>query len=104
MSQGPNRPPFQQARTYPEICGPYHDRQDDRNPPRTPRIPTVSLPEEVQDASKNFPCSYSESNPGLGGGLMVKLGGDPETTVTTVTSVGYLDAIFPELFAVEVEY
>jgi len=35
---------------------------------------------------------------------MVKLGGDPETTVTTVTSVGYLDAIFPELFAVEVEY
>ena len=96
MSQGPNGPPREDARTYPETCGPYKDDEmevcpDDLNLPRAPQIPTVALPEE--DDGEDFSCSGSKSN--LEGGSTSTLDGDPEAKL-----LGRLDDILPELLAI----
>ncbi|KAN0109743.1 hypothetical protein V8E52_008990 [Russula decolorans] len=92
-SQEPNGPPREDARTYPETCGPYKDDGLEASPvniklPPAPQIPTVALPEE-EDGS----CSGSGSN--LEGGLTGTSDGDPEAKL-----LGCLDDILPELLAI----
>ena|SRR6266566_9223741 len=97
MPQGLNRPPRENARTYPETCEPYKpykrdgldNRLDNFDLQRAPQIRTVPLPK--QEDGEDFSCSGSESN--LGGGLLATLDGDPAAIL--------LDDILPELHAIE---
>jgi len=75
MSRGLNRPPHENARTYPETCGRY-----------APRITTVALPEQEEEEQKcgedlSDSGSDSESDLPVGGGLMCTSYGDPEASI-----------------------
>lgn len=85
MSQGQNRPPHQNARTYPKTCEPRED--DGFSLLRAPPSPPIALPEK--EDCEDFSYSGPESDPDQRGGLMVNIS-DP------LIPLDCIDDIFPD--------